>query len=277
MLLASIDVRVFADAEVSLPHPNAYLLYSLVLDLIHESNPALAETVHAPAKYKPVTVSTLYGCGKRSGETIHIPKLKEARFRISTIGKDLYEAVSTPLFQRLTSKGYLRIGNTDFHVLDVFVEPDEDGRRGSRGIVTNFPELLQIGATSATVKLRFHSPTSFRQRGRNLPVPLPKQVFDGLQRRWEHFSPIALPCSITEEVYDDLVVSQLSLRSRIWKTPKTTSIGSVGYCTYTLLGNHGPEICRSLHTLAAFAFFAGIGHRTTMGMGQCSTPSLRLQ
>ncbi|GFP33975.1 hypothetical protein HKBW3S42_02315 [Candidatus Hakubella thermalkaliphila] len=44
-------------------------------------------------------------------------------------------------------------------------------------------------------------------------------------------------------------------------------IGFQGKCKYTVLSNQN-EMTRYLNILADFAFFAGLGQKTTMGMGQ---------
>ncbi|MBI3490961.1 MAG: CRISPR system precrRNA processing endoribonuclease RAMP protein Cas6 [Acidobacteria bacterium] len=44
--------------------------------------------------------------------------------------------------------------------------------------------------------------------------------------------------------------------------------GFIGTCEYSV-GPRAPEdVSRALHLLADFAFFCGVGLKTTMGMGQ---------
>jgi len=48
--------------------------------------------------------------------------------------------------------------------------------------------------------------------------------------------------------------------------PKYTQKGFVGTCSYVVQGSN--TFASLLTTLAAFAYYAGIGYKTTMGMGQ---------
>ncbi|MBC7324297.1 MAG: CRISPR system precrRNA processing endoribonuclease RAMP protein Cas6 [Moorella sp. (in: Bacteria)] len=48
--------------------------------------------------------------------------------------------------------------------------------------------------------------------------------------------------------------------------------GLVGHCTFGLgrqVARIHPEHARQVNLLAGFAFYAGVGQKTTMGMGQC--------
>ena len=45
-------------------------------------------------------------------------------------------------------------------------------------------------------------------------------------------------------------------------------LGFVGACEFLPHRGVPADVVRVLHLLAAFAFFAGVGYKTTMGMGQ---------
>lgn len=280
-LLASFDVRVYAGDEVSLPHPCGHLVHALALNLIREADASLAEQLHQPRKYQPFTASTLYGRGVRhrtpgaggqgspsiDQRTVTIPKYAEVRLRLTTLSFQVHEALSAALYQRLAARGNLTLGGSEFQLLDVFSEPNPE--RHSLGQIATYGDLLKAASPSDGVGLRFLSPTTFRQSGRNLPLPLPAQVFEGLARRWTFFSPVPLPAPVDDSFLPDLVVSSATLSTRFWHYPDYTLCGSVGWCTYRLLGKHTDEERSALALLADFAFFAGVGYKTTMGMGQC--------
>jgi CRISPR-associated endoribonuclease Cas6 len=43
--------------------------------------------------------------------------------------------------------------------------------------------------------------------------------------------------------------------------------GFVGSCSFRLVGLQDPDVVKTLNALADFAFFAGVGAKTTMGFG----------
>ena len=50
-------------------------------------------------------------------------------------------------------------------------------------------------------------------------------------------------------------------------------VGFVGQCTFGVRKDMPAEVVWGIRLLAAFGFFAGVGYRTTMGMGQVRQPA----
>ncbi len=48
---------------------------------------------------------------------------------------------------------------------------------------------------------------------------------------------------------------------------RSKSIGCVGTVSYKLLGEIEPLLIKQMNVLADFALYAGVGRKTTMGMG----------
>jgi CRISPR-associated endoribonuclease Cas6 len=49
--------------------------------------------------------------------------------------------------------------------------------------------------------------------------------------------------------------------------PDGKCAGCVGAIAYRILGDVNPQTIKQINTLADFALYAGIGRKTTMGMG----------
>lgn len=113
-----------------------------------------------------------------------------------------------------------------------------------------------------TLTLRFFSPTSFKQRDKIQPFPLPEFVFDSLRRRWNQFAPQSLHFSPVE--WQGLV-SAFDLTTKTRQFNGNPQIGCVGWVRYEFRDRHQAEIAT---TLAQFARFSGIGRKTAFGMGQ---------
>lgn len=124
----------------------------------------------------------------------------------------------------------------------------------------NFEALM--GASSKTIQLEFLSPTSFKQAGNIQPFPLPELVFGSLWRRWQTFAPQHLQLPAFDWIG---WVSAYNLQTEVVKLKGGIEIGAQGWANYQL---SNVEQTQAATTLSRFAQFAGIGRKTTMGMGQ---------
>jgi CRISPR-associated endoribonuclease Cas6 len=131
---------------------------------------------------------------------------------------------------------------------------------------SSFEKMVQLPAQN-TIDLEFLSPTSFKQ-GKNIqPFPLPELVFNGLLRRWNLFAPEKLHFPTVEW---SGVVSAYELKTYAMKMEGGAEIGAKGLIRYRFADTEQAKIAT---TLAHFATFAGIGRKTTMGMGQVKVGS----
>lgn len=124
----------------------------------------------------------------------------------------------------------------------------------------NFFALFQV-PPQPKLKLKFLSPTSFKQRQRIQPFPLPELVFGNLLRRWTVFAPPALQFPALE--FQGLT-GAYSLNTKILHLNSGVEIGATGWVRYEF---PNPEQAKVATTLAHFARFAGVGRKTGMGMG----------
>ena len=131
---------------------------------------------------------------------------------------------------------------------------------------------------------QFATPTFFKRGGGPaypdliVPLPLPDLVFGSLLRNWNQFSPTSFIeanllkeiCSHHLEITHHRISSQLArlVFPRDDGTYRTTTFpGFVGSCSFRLVELHDQTIIKTLNALADFAFFAGVGAKTTMGFG----------
>jgi len=117
------------------------------------------------------------------------------------------------------------------------------------------------------VGLAFDSPTAFRRQGVNLLFPLPDLVWGSLAEAWNASSPVPVNAELRDFARERLAVSRFRLESRALSFPDNVQLGCTGHCWYTFL-DCDPYWMRQVHLLAAFAVYAGVGYRTTVGMGQ---------
>ena len=102
---------------------------------------------------------------------------------------------------------------------------------------------------------------------------LPRLVFEGLARRWAMLSarPLPAPEGFLQAIEEGAVISRYDLRTEqaafSRNGVRVAFPAFVGRCTYALR-MRDESAARFAHLLAAFAFYAGVGKHTAMGLGQ---------
>ena len=128
------------------------------------------------------------------------------------------------------------------------------------------PSVLRASGGFAC-RLRFLSPTGFKRRGEQMPLPLPEIVYHGLLQKWRAWvSEFEWPG--VEESFPSIRLEKFAIKSQPVRLKKDTVFrGAVGYCEYSF--RHLKEEARAaVAALSMFSFFAGVGYKTAQGMGQ---------
>ncbi|NPB05013.1 MAG: CRISPR system precrRNA processing endoribonuclease RAMP protein Cas6 [Aquificae bacterium] len=134
--------------------------------------------------------------------------------------------------------------------------------------IKTYEELVEDGRLYPKVGVRFLKPSTFRRNSVDLPFPLPELVFKSLLKRWLAFSPVRPEVDL-RNFYDRVEVERYSLRTRkvvLASGGKLTAFeGSVVY-NLTKVGDE--RALRWFSTLLRYALWAGVGRKTTMGLGK---------
>jgi len=259
-MLAAIDLRMYPKTDAELPHPCAHLVHAALLDAVRSVDPSLSSEMHDTSQVKPFALSTLWPRTRASGDTLAVPKYTECRLRVCALTRPVFEAVSAALFPRLASNGSIRLASHEFKLLHAALESPYGG-------AAEYADLLHD--RGAGIDLRFTSPATFRRRGLNVPLPDPMLVYGSLWQKWQAFSNVQVPESVFEEMSAALALSRMDGHTRVWKFPRYMMTGFVGIAGYELVGKVSAAARELFGALSSLAFFAGVGYRTTMGMGQC--------
>ncbi|GIW25841.1 CRISPR-associated endoribonuclease Cas6 [Meiothermus sp.] len=132
--------------------------------------------------------------------------------------------------------------------------------------VSTYPKLFQ-GQASASLGFQFASPTFFRRKGHSYPLPEPKLVFDSLVQRWNAFAPVKVPEEV-QQAWERLTVSGFQGRThRIAPNEDERGVGFVGRVVY-YLPKASPTEAQWMQALGRFAFYAGVGAKTSLGFGR---------
>lgn len=248
-----------------------------LLSQVAHHDHALFESLHGDASPKPYTVSSLLvpaGERREENRTRLLPG-ERCLLRITSLSTRLSELLLEKVAPDLPLS--LELKWLKFKVIGPLQAGDWAGQATFADLARQAGQAR--GGPSAT--LEFASPTAFRSEGIDLTLPTPDQVWRSLYWRWNTFAPpdLQIDRAWTEFARACIVVSDFRLRSRkvfFKQGEKGAATGCVGQATYYLLpekhcGEYAPFRAGAeqvLHTLAAFAFYSGVGHHTTTGLGQ---------
>ena len=132
----------------------------------------------------------------------------------------------------------------------------------------------EAAGAAPLLTLEFVSPTVFLSQGRAVLWPEPHRVFGSLLQRWQAYAPALLPGDLEDAFAACLDVDAYDLQTRVQRYAKGAGRqvwyqkGFVGTCRYRAQRGTPEAVLRVAHLLARYALFAGVGSRTTVGMGQ---------
>jgi len=232
--------------------------HAAFLDLVRRLDQPLGERLHGSHadRSKPFTLSPFFPESGLSADARNVVRHRWG-LRLTCLDTSLAERLEGLL---TASELALRVGD---QALRLTLAPGEP--TGSRQVT--YGELL---ASRPPVRLRFRfaTPTTFRSGERNLLFPSPAFLFHGLQEKWGEYSDCPLP-SFPAATFDAcLNVARYDLNTTLLDFGRYRQVGFVGTCEYLPLKGTDAAVWQAAAVLARFAPFAGVGYKTTMGMGQ---------
>jgi CRISPR-associated endoribonuclease Cas6 len=295
-------VKLVAIQDGKLPATQGRLAHAAFLDIIRAVDPELAETLHAGRGRKPFTVSPLRGLPRSQEGHIPVQRGRTAWLRFTLMGGDLFttftrrflaptptlpqsgggsrEGAPPPHGRERAGVGAgvtISIGQITFAVGEVLTTPGSHpwagyatpGELGGRWASTPPDQVPR------QIKLELASPTVFSRRsvegmGKFMdPIPTPAMLFGSVAAVWNEHMPTPLDKgAIRAYAEETVVVGLYNLRSKMFRYWGQPQIGATGTITYLLKDKKNRDMIRTLNTLADFAFYSGVGYKTTMGMGQ---------
>jgi CRISPR-associated endoribonuclease Cas6 len=295
-----LKLRAGAAGEV-LPHAGQ-LAHAAVLHWLAEVQPELAESLHAPNGDRPFTCSSLWFPSERevvqaqqAHRRLRISPDLTYWLRLTVLDDQVFRAFARRFLPgQVTEVGeplglpQLRLGSVQFDVLELRTVAEATQRNTiSWSGYTSYRALVEearaVPATTPMVGLEFRSPTAFSDGqqawGKRMHLfPDADRVFLRLAKVWNAWAPAeyALDVAALRTYLDACVVpSQFSLETRVIHFDRHAQVGFVGKCQYELFPSQttqgiGADLlpAQAVWLLAHFAFYAGVGQKTTMGMGQ---------
>ncbi|BAY20932.1 CRISPR-associated TM1814 family protein [Calothrix sp. NIES-2100] len=261
------------------PIPPQYLtgrhLHALFLTLVSSVDPALGDRLHDATADKAFTLSPLQILKERErskyqSKIAHhtlqwqhqqpIPAGMPCWWRISLLDDTLFGRL-TQLWLNLNPQHPWHLGPADLYITSIQGTPQSIQPWANASTYAQLYE--QAIAQERTLNFTFATPTAFRQGKFDTTLPTRECVFNSLLSRWNKYSGI----EFSEIAIESIFPSFVNINTEILADSRSKFIGIIGEVSYRILGEVEPIQIKQINALADFALYAGVGRKTTMGMG----------
>ena len=268
----SLVIQAAPQADAPLANVQGPALQGMFLNLIRAVDPNLSAKLHDDSAFRPYTLSPL-GIGEPDGrfEGFRLPRQEQIAagtpcFLRATLLDDALFPTFARYFLERSEPGF-HLGATDFTVTNVLATPDGHSPYSR---FTTYDELRRHASqTLRQIRLRFLTPTAFRMGDADMPLPLPRLVFQSYKKRFEEFTQAEFAPEFDQLVERLIGIASLSrLQTESIRAKRVPLIGFTGSVTFEIIAAAPPEFVWQINLLADFAFFCGTGRKTAVGMGQ---------
>lgn len=255
----SVIVRFRAREDIYFNYYPSESLHGMLFYLLKKRDAEKVDFLHDEYESKPFTISPIIPYLKWRNGKKYLKKGDKHFFRITFLEDQWYK-----LFMEyfLYHRDELRLRGSKIEIIEVLTNSDEDKKCNS---IT--PEKLRKESqTRQKIRIKIHSTTTFRDDDRHIVFPRVNYLFNSLYSKWEEFSEQDL--IIEREDFNQIYVSRYDLKSAMEKFNEYPIKGFQGECEYEIDSKLSKEKVKDLNLLADFAFYSGVGYKTTMGLGQ---------
>jgi CRISPR-associated endoribonuclease Cas6 len=269
--LYSLMLELCALETTTLPTTTGHLTHAMFLDMVAQVKAPLATRLHNEQTYKPFTVSALLNAPRREGQ-LHVQVGMLYHVRITLLdGGEIWDCFTRRILEE--HQLILRIGRGCFRVERLLSTPTNS--LNDWAAHCSWQDLSREQPREM-ITLRFASPTAFSLGKRRFALfPEPVFVWDSLLRSWNRYAPEGLhieKTALRTFIADRMTVRDYALHTGTLHFPNAPQTGFLGTCTYLLKKEPDQDGDEQnlfhITALAQFAQFAGVGYKTTMGMGQ---------
>jgi CRISPR-associated endoribonuclease Cas6 len=250
-------------------------LHALFLTLVSSVDEKLGDLLHSSNADKAFTLSPLQvefnGRADRPTDRRrhHILQLSHNKpimggtpcwWRVSLLDDTLF-AQLTGLWLNLNPKHPWHLGAADLHITTIQGTPQSTQPWAN---ACSYAQLYeQASDSNRIITFSLATPLAFRQGGYDFVLPTKESVFNSLLSRWNKYSGIEL----NNICFDSIYPSFFNICTEVVGNYDTNFIGCIGEISYRIMGDVEPLVIKQINTLADFALYAGVGRKTTMGMG----------
>ncbi|MBD2563836.1 MULTISPECIES: CRISPR-associated endoribonuclease Cas6 [Nostoc] len=243
-------------------------LHALFLNLVSFVDKSLGDYLHTSKADKAFTLSPLQ-IQRQHKQSQHILQISHQKpipagtpcwWRISLLDDTLFSKL-TPLWLNLNPNRPWHLGSANLHITSIEGTPQSIQPWAN---ACSYTQLYEKASDSdCTLNFTIATPVSFRQGGYDNVLPVKESVFNSLLSRWKKYSDREISGIPIESIY----ASAFDINTEVISNYESKFIGCVGNISYRILGDVETLAIKQINTLANFALYAGLGRKTTMGMG----------
>ena len=272
--LHALVLKLTAQNQGTLHSTVGELAHAAFYAAIQAADAELAQRLHDAPSRKGFALSPLYGYWQSpADQRFHINPGQPGWLRVSLLDDELFGTLMRHLMT--LRQPTIRIGEVHLAIGEVLGTPGSHPWVG----YTTVEQLRALEETPRRWSLEFASPTAIRwgqadDGTRRVELfPQPRPAIASLRSRWDRLAGEQWGKEFEEWVERNIVVG----RVRRWQTEpirykKNTYVGGVGELDYHLLDKSNSTSSRTniahFNRLLHLAFYAGIGYKTTHGLGQ---------
>jgi len=278
--LAAAILTVRPTGSCALPRWSGPHFRTWFLKQVRHYNPVIADTLQTGDKLRPYTVSILFNSSFPSRDHICLTPEQTYTLRITTLWTPLTRLLLERFLPDIQGQT-IQIADTLFQIENYATRPeDHPGANITSDTALIQQHTLHTDVIPRSLGLEFVSPTVFHSlHGLVTPFPFPALVFGSLIDRWNTFNEVRLHPDTRRFAEEGIETRHHRIHTNRVILDMDGQVrhisGFQGQCHFSIL--RGDRYWQGvIHTLAKYAFYAGVGAHTTMGLGQVRlTPTKR--
>jgi len=264
----ALVIHLQATEDATLPATQGHLAHAAFLALVCEANPELAQALHDRKDRKPFTLSPVWGLNAAHKGRHAVRSGQELRLRLTILEETLFAAFLKKLLHGPLPS--FRLGRAHFMITQVIGAPGSDDWAG----FATEHDLVRQAGLARCISMTFASPMALglgranSGKVRREVLPIPRYVWASLRGSWQAFADGCISADLEDWVERNVVTARVDA----WRTvmfrygERKLQVGGLGRVTYKALDD-AADMLRLWNRLAAFAFYCGVGVKTSMGMG----------
>ena len=265
----ALVLNLVALTDGVLPGAVGELAHAAFYAAIRSVDPDLAARMHDEQARAAFALSPLYGYWRSPQDrTIHVNAGQPGWLRVCILDERLFQVFLEHLMG--SALPAIRLGEVHLGITSVLGAPGSHPWVG----YTTLDELRSLTAAPDHWVLQFESPTAIRwgeadNKARRVELfPAPRMAVASLRTRWDRLTGDLWGLEFEQWVERNMRGRpHLAVAHRDLPLPETAVRGGMGKLEYRVLDGSRTEAVAHLNRLLHLAFYAGIGYKTTHGLG----------